>query len=311
MSIEFHARQPALPIRRNRSRLRNSNGAADDVGASSHVTEWKIDNCVGNAMPSGKRDDALLEAIGSGGVQVIDLTYPMDEHSPYWPAGRDRSPFTARVTANFDLRACFARDLMLPEHFGTHIDAPAHALPGKSTVDQLRVATLLNVTCVVDVREGVQANADYLVSVADLEQHAEKRGTMPAGCFVFFCTGWGSRWPSQAGHINEDADGVKHFPGLSTEAARYLLERVRPASVGIDTPSVEGGTANDMVVHRALLGADMHILENLANLEQMPPTGAAVLALPLKLTGGSGSPARVVALVPGPQVLSKSGRLAE
>jgi len=266
-------------------------------------------------MPSGKRDEntvlALLEAIRTGGVQPIDLTHPMDEHSPYWPAGRDRSPFTARVAVNFDLRACFARDLTLLEHFGTHMDAPAHALPGRLTVDQLRVPSFLSAACVVDVREGVQANADYLVSVADLERHADSHGAMLAGCFVFFCTGWASRWPSQAQYINEDAQGVKHFPGLSEQAARHLLERVRPASVGIDTPSVEGGTANDMVVHCALLGADLHILENVANLEQLPSSGAAVVALPLKISGGSGGPARVVALVPGRQVLSESGGLAE
>jgi kynurenine formamidase len=253
---------------------------------------------------SGKRHEnmvlELLEAIRTEGLQVIDLTHAMDEHSPYWPAGRERSPFTARVTVNFDLRACFARDLTLPEHFGTHLDAPAHALPGRLTVDQLRVARFLSAACVVDVREAVQANADYLVSVADLERHAERHGALPADCFVFFCTGWASRWPSQARYINEDAQGVKHLPGVSEQAARYLLDRVRPSSVGIDTPSVEGGTANDMAVHRALLGADLYILENLANLEQLPPAGAAIVALPLKLTGGSGSPARVLALVPGP-----------
>jgi kynurenine formamidase len=233
-------------------------------------------------------------------VRVIDLTHFMDEHSPYWPAGRDRSPFTARVTVNFDLRACFARDLTLSEHFGTHLDAPAHALPGRLTVDQLPVARFLNAACVIDVREAVQANADYLISIADLERHAEKHGALPSGCFVFFCTGWANRWPSQARYIHEDTQGVKHFPGVSEQAARYLLDRARPTSVGIDTPSVEGGAANDMVVHCALLGADLYILENVANLEQLPATGAAVMALPLKLTGGSGSPARVLALVPGP-----------
>ncbi len=256
------------------------------------------------AMRSGKRhDDAvlgLLKAIRTEGVRVIDLTHSMDEHSPYWPAGRDRSPFTARVTVNFDLRACFARDLTLSEHSGTHLDAPAHALQGGMTVDQLPPARFLGAACVIDVRKAVEVNSDYLVSVADIERHAEEHGALPSGGFVFFCTGWASRWPSQARYIQEDAQGVKHFPGVSEQAAHYLLDRVRPASVGIDTPSVEGGTANDMVVHCALLGADLYILENVANLEQLPPTGAVVVALPLKLTGGSGSPARVLALVPVP-----------
>jgi kynurenine formamidase len=243
----------------------------------------------------------LLEGIRMEGSRIIDLTHSMDEQSPYWPTGRDCSPFTARVTANFDLRGCFARDLTMPEHFGTHLDAPAHALPGGLTVDQLRVAGFFSNACVVDVREAVQANADYLVSVSDMERHAGTHGAMPADGCVFFCTGWASRWPSQVRYINEDTHGVKHFPGVSESAARYLLDRVGPVSVGIDTPSVEGGTVKGLVVHRALLGADLYILENVANLEELPPTGASVVALPLKLTGGSGSPVRVLALVPGPK----------
>jgi kynurenine formamidase len=255
-----------------------------------------------DAMHSGKGHEnavfSLLEAVRTGSVRVIDLTHAIDEHSPYWPAGRDCSPFTAKVMVNFDLRPSFARDLTMSEHFGTHMDAPAHALRGGLTVDQLPATHFLSAACVVDVREAVQADADYLVSVADIERHAEKHGNLPSGCCVFFCTGWASRWPSQERYINEGAKGIKHFPGVSAEAARYLLEQVRTAGIGIDTASVEGGTAKDMVVHRALLAADAYILENVANLEQLPPTGAAVVALPLRLTGGSGSPARVLALCP-------------
>lgn len=243
---------------------------------------------------------ALLEAIKTQHVQVIELTHPMDEGSPYWPAGRDRSPFTAKVMVNFDLRPSFARDLTLAEHFGTHLDAPAHALRGGRTVDQLPVAQFLSAAGVVDVWEAVEANPDYLVSVADIERHGKRHGALPSGGSVFFYTGWANRWPSQERYIHEDEQGVKHFPGVSEEAAHYLVEQVRPVGIGIDTASIEGGLAKDMVVHRVLLGADVYILENVANLEQLPPTGAAVVALPLRLTGGSGSPARILALAPSP-----------
>ena len=111
-------------------------------------------------------------------------------------------------------------------------------------------------------------------------------------------TGWGLRWPSQERYLNEDSQGVKHFPGISLEAARRLLEEVHPAGVGIDTLSIEHGPTEDFVVHRLVLVAGLYILENVANLESLPPTGALVIALPLKLVGGSGSPARVLALVP-------------
>lgn len=253
-------------------------------------------------MHSRKRNEgvipALLGGIETEQVRVIDLTHPLDEHSPYWPAGRERCPFTSVVTVNFDSRACFARDLTLPEHSGTHLDAPAHALPGGTPVDQLPVTHFLSAACVVDVRRAMRSSADYLVSIADIERHAKRHGPFPRRSCVLFCTGWAARWPSQEHYINEDAKGIKHFPGLSAAAARYLLDRVSPTGIGIDTPSVEGGTATDMTVHRALLEAGSYILENVANLKQLPPRNAAVVALPLRLTGGSGSPSRVLALVP-------------
>ena len=241
---------------------------------------------------------ALLEAIRTNEVQVMDLTHDIDEHSPYWPEGRDRSPFTVKVSATFDSRGCFARDVTLSEHFGTHLDAPAHVLPGGLTVDNLPVVSFLSAVCVVDVRENVQANADYSISAADLERHSKTYGPVPFGCLVFFCTGWAKRWPSQEKYIHKDMKGMKHFPGVSEEATRYLLDQVCPTGVGIDTPSVEGGMGKDFDVHRLLLGGGVYILENVGNLERLPPRGAAALTLPLKLAGGSGSPARVLALIP-------------
>ena len=179
-----------------------------------------------------------------------------------------------------------------------HLDAPAHVLPGGLTVDNLPVVSFLSAVCVVDVRENVQANADYSISAADLERHSKTYGPVPFGCLVFFCTGWAKRWPSQEKYIHKDMKGMKHFPGVSEEATRYLLDQVCPTGVGIDTPSVEGGMGKDFDVHRLLLGGGVYILENVGNLERLPPRGAAALTLPLKLAGGSGSPARVLALIP-------------
>ena len=240
----------------------------------------------------------LIEALRAGTVRLIDLTHGLDEHSPYWPEGRDQSSFSAKVASTYESHECFARDVTMSEHSGTHLDAPGHVIPGGATVDQLPVSGFLNPACVVDVRDAVATDPDYRVTVVDLEGFIEANGPLPRGCFVFFHTGWASRWPSQKQFINEDAEGVKHFPGISLEAARFLLAEVHPVGVGIDTLSIEYGRTEHLAVHRFVLGAGLYILENVANLELLPATGALVIALPLKLLGGSGSPARVLAWVP-------------
>ena len=240
----------------------------------------------------------LLEALRGGSVRVIDLTHGLDEHSPYWPEGQEPSPFSAKVVSAYASHEYFARNLSLSEHSGTHLDAPVHAVPGGATVDQLPVSGFLCPACVVGVRDQVAADPDYRVTVADLERFSTDHGPMPHGGFIFFDTGWAARWPSQPRYVNEDSQGVKHFPGVSLEAARFLLDKVHPAGLGIDTLSLEYGRTEHLDVHRLVLGAGIYILENVVNLELLPATGALVIALPVKLLGGSGSPARVVALVP-------------
>ena len=240
----------------------------------------------------------ILEALRVGAVRLIDLTHGLDEHSPYWPEGRDQSSFSSRVASTYESHECFARDVTMSEHAGTHLDAPVHVFPGGATVDQLPVGGFFSPACVVDVQEAAASDPDYRVTRADVERFIEAHGPLPRGCFVFFRTGWASRWPSQQQYVNEDFCGAKYFPGISLDVARFLLDEVRPVGVGIDTLSIECGCTEHLTVHRFLLGAGVYILENVANLESLPPTGALVIALPLKLLGGSGSPARVVALVP-------------
>jgi len=240
----------------------------------------------------------LLQAVQRGQVRLVDLTHPLDDQSPYWPEGRTGSPFRASVAASFEKDGYFARDLGLPEHFGTHMDAPAHFDPKGQTVEQLRMENFLVPAVVVDVRAAAGLNPDYRVTAADLEHWVKAHGSMPRGCVVLIRTGWASRWPSQKDYMNQDSQGVLHFPGLSLEAARYLLEHAHPVAIGIDTASIDYGPSRDFEVHHLTLGAGLYHLENLADLDLLPAAGAGIIALPLKLRGGSGSPTRVVALVP-------------
>lgn len=239
-----------------------------------------------------------FRAIRGGQIRVVDLTHDLDGQSPYWPEGGTQSPFRATVVANIEHGGYFARTLAIPEHFGTHMDAPAHFDTRGLTVDRIPPGKLLAAAVVVDVRQRVKSQPDYRVRVEDLEAWRKAHGAFPRGCVVFFRTGWGARWPSQQRTMNQDAQGVLHFPGLSPEAAHYLLDRVRPVAIGIDTPSIDYGPSKNFEVHRLTMAAGLYHLENVANLEQLPAAGAYVIALPLKLRGGSGSPTRVLALDP-------------
>ena len=240
----------------------------------------------------------LLQAIQRGDVKIVDLTHALGPQAPYWSEGNSPSPFHAKVTETYQRDGYFGREIELPEHFGTHMDAPRHFDPAGKSVDQLPVKNFLAMAVVVDVSASVRSNPDYRVTVADLENWVKAHGAMPPGCLVLLRTGWGSRWPSEKQFMNQDAKGVMHFPGYSLEAARYLLERVHPVGLGIDTPSIDYGPSKDFEVHRLTMSAGLYHLENVANLEELPPNGACVIALPMKLEGGSGSPARVLALVP-------------
>ncbi len=238
----------------------------------------------------------VFDAIRSGEVTVADLTHPLDDQSPFWPEGKAQSPFHASVAAMFDRDGYFARELAMPEHFGTHMDAPAHFDPHGPTVEQIAPEKFLEAAIVVDVSQAVKTNTDYRVTPDDIERWEKAHGAIPSGCVVLFRTGWSARWPSQQDYMNQDAQGVLHFPGISVEAARYLLERAHPTAVGIDTPSVDYGPSKNFEVHRLTMSAGLYHLENVANLGQLPPRAVYLVALPLKLGGGSGSPTRVLAL---------------
>ena len=240
----------------------------------------------------------VFHAVRDGQVKVIDLTYSVDEHTPYWPEETPGTPFHASIAATYQHDGYFARNLAMPEHFGTHMDAPVHFDPHGETVDQLAVEKFLSPAVVIDVSEAVKSNDDYRVSVQDVESWVKAHGPVPQEALVLIRTGWGARWPSQRKYMNADSKGVLHFPGLSLGAAHYLLEHAHPVGIGIDTASIDYGLSKNFEVHHLTLSAGLYHLENVANLGKLPATGISVIALPLKLRGGSGSPARVLALIP-------------
>ncbi len=239
----------------------------------------------------------VFDGIRSGQIEVIDLTHPLDDQSPYWPEGQAASPFHASVAATFEKDGYFARLITVPEHFGTHMDAPAHFDRNGTTVDRIPPERFLVPAIVIDVTREVEADHDYRLRRKDIENWEQAHGKIPPDAAVLVRTGWGARWPSQKDYMNQDAQGVLHFPGLSVEAARYLVSAAHPVAIGIDTGSIDYGPSKKFEVHQITMAAGLYHLENVANLDRLPARGGYIIALPMKLAGGSGSPARVLALV--------------
>jgi kynurenine formamidase len=229
------------------------------------------------------------------GTRIIDLSYAINGNLPRWPG--DARVFAAEVNARPEREGYFTRSFWMLEHYGTHLDAPAHFPPGRETVEQIPAEKLFGPVALLDVREEAWRDADYCLAPERIARWEAAHGRIPRGAVVLLRTGWAARWPDEARYRNQDAQGVMHFPGYGVEAARLLIER-GVAGLGIDTMNVDCGAARDYPVHTLALGAGLYHLENLADLSAVPEAGAWLVVAPIKLEGGSGGPCRVFALLP-------------
>jgi kynurenine formamidase len=239
--------------------------------------------------------DSMLEGVPSGKTRVLDLSYAINEKLVAWPG--DEKVFEAKVNATIEKNGYFTRSFWMLEHYGTHLDAPAHFPPGKTTVDQIPVKQLFGPGVVIDVRAESSKDADHQLSAAGVEEWEKKHGRIPEGAIVLLRTGWASRWPDARKYRNQDAKGKMHFPGFSVEAAKLLIAR-KVSGLGCDTLSIDYGASEDFAVHHVSLGAGLYHLENLTDLSELPETGAFLIVAPIKLEGGSGGAVRVFALLP-------------
>lgn len=234
--------------------------------------------------------------------RAIDLTHPLDGAGCAWPGEppfRLEAPEEAFLT---DGTRLVAHRFSSPEHFGTHIDAPAHFVTGGLTVEALPLEQLVGEGACVDARGAVGGDPLARVTRAVFEEWEARHGALVAGSIVLVATGWSSRWPDALRYLGtadrtETGAAALAFPGLDREAARWLAVERGVAAVGIDTAGIDPGDSPDLAAHRALLPRGVVVLENLARLDELPPRGFLVVALPLPIRGGSGAPARIVALL--------------
>lgn len=236
--------------------------------------------------------------------ELVDLSHAYSPSTLYWPTSPGGFTFTpihvGPTPAGYFYSAyAFAS----PEHGGTHLDAPVHFDSAGVSVDRVPVARLVARAVVIDVTAKAAADPDYRLTVADVEAFEAAHGKIEPGTMVLLRTGWSARWGNRKAYFGDDTPGDAsklHFPGYGEDAARLLVEEREVATIGIDTPSVDYGPSTDFVVHRRGAPRGVANLENLTNLDRLPPTGATVVALPMKIEGGSGAPLRAVALVPKP-----------
>jgi kynurenine formamidase len=238
-----------------------------------------------------------LEKVLDGKGQIIDLTHKLSASIPYWPGGTYK-PFHFETIATLEKDGVYSGYFCMPEHMGTHIDAPNHFEPGQKSVDALDLRQLIAPAVVVDVRKEVAKDPDYRLTVDDLKRWEKENGAIPSQAVVFMYTGWESRWNDTQAYRNQDAQKVMHFPGFSAEAAQFLVSEREIRGIGIDTLSVDYGPSKDFRVHHIVNGAGKYHVENADNVSKLPAKGAIVIVAPIPIEGGSGGPARVFALLP-------------
>jgi kynurenine formamidase len=234
-------------------------------------------------------------------AEIVDLTHPFDEKTLYWPNAPSNFQLTklhaGKTPAGFFYAA---NSFCAPEHGGTHLDAPIHFAEGHPTADQVPVRQLIAPAVVIDVSRQASSDPDYRLTAADVQAWEARNGRIPAGAIVLLRTGWSSRWPDRKRYFGDDKPGDTsnlHFPSYGKEAAELLVRERKVGALGVDTASIDHGPSQDFLVHQVAAAADVPGLENLADLDRLPETGAWILALPMKIAGGSGGPVRVVALL--------------
>jgi kynurenine formamidase len=233
--------------------------------------------------------------------KIVDLTYSFDEKTVYWPTVKpfqwEKESWGRPAGGLWYAAARYAAS----EHGGTHLDAPIHFGEGRLAADEIPVSRLVAPAVVIDISEAAAKDADYRLTVDDIASWEKVNGQIPDNSIALVRSGWGKFWPDRKRYLGTDAPGDTanlHFPGVSREAAEFLAKTRKINGVGIDTASIDHGQSKDFIAHQILNGANIYALENVANLDRLPAKGARLVALPMKIKGGTGGPARIIANLP-------------
>jgi len=260
------------------------------VGAACGIVGWLLLEVA--SVASGEPDG-----------RIVDLTYAFDSETIFWPTEEGFVLEKGNEGVVEEGYYYAAHRFRTAEHGGTHIDAPIHFHADRPTVDEIPLDRLVGPAVLVDVSDRCAKDPDHRVSVADFEAWENQHGLIPTASIVLIRTGFGRFWPDRKAYLGTDERGASaveklHFPGLHPDAARWLIAERKIRAVGLDTASIDHGPSKQFETHRTLFEASVPAFENLAGLDELPPTGFTVVALPIKIRGGSGGPLRAIAILP-------------
>ncbi|KAA3595477.1 MAG: cyclase family protein [Candidatus Scalindua sp. AMX11] len=235
----------------------------------------------------------------------VDMTHEFSEESIYWPTAKTftkTTVFEGHTDTGFYYSAY---NFEAAEHGGTHVDAPVHFCEGGNTVDQISLEQLVGPAVVVDISGKTKNNRNYQFAIDDVLDWEKEYGKVPESSIVLINTGSSKFWPNRKKYMGTDKRGAQAtkelaFPGIHPEAATFLAEKRKIKAVGLDTPSIDFGPSTQFKSHQILFEKSIPGFENVANIDTLPATGSIVIALPMKIKGGSGAPLRIVAFVPDP-----------
>jgi kynurenine formamidase len=241
------------------------------------------------------------QAFDLGSSTIVDLTHSYNAQTVNWPTSTTKFTLDRLAYGKTDAGYFYAANtLCTPEHGGTHLDAPIHFGEGKRTAEQIPLEQLVAPAVVIDITARASADRDYRLTRDDVLQFEKQYGRIASGTIVVLRTGWSRYWPDAKAYLGDNTPGDASklsFPSYGADAARLIVEERRAGALGIDTASIDYGRSTDFMVHRIAAAQNVPGLENLTNLDRLPPRGAIVIALPMKIEGGSGGPLRAVALV--------------
>jgi kynurenine formamidase len=256
-----------------------------------NLLKFGLGAAVAAALPVGSAQAATVRRTTFR--NVADLTHVLGTQFPLFPGA---APFRIQQAVSHDKDGYYGSILTYWEHSGTHMDAPVHFAPNGLFVDQLRIENLVVPAVVINMTEKVRRDPDAVVTPDDIRAWERRYGRIPDNAAVLMASGWGARAGSVEAFRNTDSSGVMHFPGFGKEAIDFLLTERRIAGIGVDTLSLDHGPSTTFAVHYTLLPTNRWGLENLANLESIPPSGATLFVGAPKIAAGSGGPTRVMAV---------------
>ncbi|MGE3919399.1 MAG: cyclase family protein [Gammaproteobacteria bacterium] len=257
---------------------------------------------VKNIFKTALMSTLIVFSINANAKSIVDLTYAFNKSTLHWP------------TANpFQLKKDFAgeapggyfyaiNDFCTAEHVGTHMDAPLHFAKNHIGVADVPLSKLVGNAIMIDVTNKTTNNSDYQITIEDFKQWENQHGAIPSQSIILLNTGYNHYWGNQKKYLGTTLLGAQaiaklHFPGLDPDAAKWLINSRNVKSIGIDTASIDYGQSKKFLTHQVLAAANVPFFENVANVSSLPANGFLVYALPMKITGGTGAPVRIIAML--------------